>query len=116
MYAQQSRARCHPRHSLVLLCVLVLSGGAEAAIGCKDCKAAKKALPERSAYWEAKLGLAALTEGPVVDVLLPAEPWPRRMWAFLPATWGRQRRWPAGATPSRHACRFWRPRPWFNAA
>ena len=73
MYAQQSRDRCHPRHSLVLLCVLVLSGGAEAAIGCKDCKAAKKALPERSAYWEAKLGLAALTEGPVVDVLLPAD-------------------------------------------
>ncbi|MCH8215831.1 MAG: trypsin-like peptidase domain-containing protein [Planctomycetes bacterium] len=70
MYAQQSRARCHPRHSLVLLCVLVLSGSAQAAIGDK---ASKKALPERSAYWEAKLGLAALTEGPVVDVLLPAD-------------------------------------------
>ena len=73
MYAHQSRARCHPRHKLILLCVLVLSGGAEATIGCKDCKASKKAISDRSAYWEAKLGLAALTEGPVLDVVLPAD-------------------------------------------
>ena len=73
-----SNKRRHGKSPIVRLAimvgmVLIGTSAIGAKVPCDNCQTPKKPLPVRSVYWESKLGLAALTQAPFVEVMLSGD-------------------------------------------